>query len=308
MKIVIPDKIDVNQQSRKKLDTLSDIKIFDDIINDPKVIIERIGDAEIVTANFIDLTKEIIESCSNLKYIISPAVGYDWIDSDAATNKGIKILNCPTFNTQAVAEHAIALMFAIMRKILNANKSILNGKFDSMEFIGTEVSGKTLVTVGKGNIGSKILKMASGLGMKTDYIDSQTSSQEFKSKISQADVLVIAVPLNGQTKGLIDRDVLSFLKPTAILINVARGLIVDQDALYEVLINNKIAGAGIDVFPKDETIKETNDQIMKFAKLSNVVATPHMAFNTQESVERLGEELIDDLESCLSGSPINVVN
>jgi D-3-phosphoglycerate dehydrogenase len=308
MKIVIPDKINLDSESRKKLESFPDIKIYDDVVNDPATIIDRIKDAEVVTANYIDLTKEIIEASPKLKYIISPAVGYDWIDSKTATEKNIKILNCPTFNTQAVAEHAIALMFAVKRQILNANKSILNGKFDSMEYTGTEVSGKTLVSVGNGNIGSKILTMTRGLGMVTEFIDTKTTDVEFNDKISKADVLVLCFPLNDKTKGLINEEKLSLLKPSAIIINVARGLVIDQDAFYKVLSENKIAGAGIDVFPKDETLNETNVEIMKFAKLSNVVATPHMAFNTKEAESRLGVELITDIESCMNNNPINVVN
>lgn len=308
MKIIIPDKIDLDTVSRKRLENFPDIQIFDDVVNKPETIMERIKDAEIVTANYIDLTSEIIKASPKLKYIISPAVGYDWIDLTAAKERGIKILNCPTFNTSAVAEHAIALMFAVARKIVLANNSIFEGKFDSMAFKGTEVRGKTLVCLGRGNIGSKVLTMASGLGMNTDYIDTKTSANELDEKISKADVLVIAVPLNENTEGLINESKISLFKQTAIIINVARGLIVEQEALYKALSNKSIAGAGIDVFPDDQTIKVTNDHIMKFARLPNVVSTPHMAFNTIESEERLGSELIADIESCLAGDPINIVN
>lgn len=308
MKIVIPDKINLDKTNRQKLESIPGITIYDDVVNDPKTIIDRIKDAEVVTANYIDLTGEIIRSSPKLKYIISPAVGYDWIDSKAASERGIKILNCPTYNTQAVAEHAIALVFAVSRQIVKANNSILDGKFDSMAYTGTEVSGKTLVCLGNGNIGSKILRMASGLGMITDYIDSKTSPQEFDEKLSKADIFVLSIPLNEKTKEIINKSKISLLKPNAIVVNVARGLVIEQDAFYEALVNNKIAGAGIDTFPDDQTLKETNEQIMKFAKLQNVVATPHMAFNTQEATDRLGDELLKDINSCINNNPQNVVN
>lgn len=308
MNIVIPDKIDLSTDGRKKIESIPGIKIYDDIINDPKTIIQRIGDAEIVTANYIDLTSEIIENAKNLKYIISPAVGCDWIDKDVATSKGVKILNCPTFNTQAVAEHAIALIFSVYRHIVQAHNSIVAGEFKPMTYVGSEVVGKKLITIGNGNIGSKIQKMATGLGMKVDYIDSKTPQDEFNSKISSADIVVVAIPLNDSTRGLVNRQKISLLKPTSIVINVARGLIIEQDAFYESLSKGKIAGAGIDTFPDDQTISRANDEIIRFAKLSNVVCTPHMAFNTQESIERLGVELIADINSCLNNKPINVVN
>lgn len=308
MNIVITDKIRINKESRTKLESYPNIKIYDDTVNNPKEIIKRIKNAEIITANYIDLIKEIIEASPKLKYIISPGVGYDWIDVKTATLNRIKVLNCPTYNTQSVAEHAIALMFAVKRKLVNANKSMLQGKFSPMNFIGTEVFGKTLVCVGYGNIGSKIVKMAKGLGMQTDYVNTKTTANEFNKKIEKADVLVISVPLNEQTKGLINKAKLSLLKPSAIIINVARGLIIEQEAFYDVLKNNKIAGAGIDTFPEDGTITEINEEIKRFVILPNVVSTPHMAFNTEESVDRLGIELISNIDSCLNGNPINVVN
>ena len=126
MKVVITDKINFDASSRKKLEKIPDIKIYDDVPTSEKDIIERIKDAEIATAWYIDITREIIESAPKLKYIVVPAVGTEWVDSKAATEKGIKVLNCPTFNSQAVAEHAIGLMFAVKRQIVAAHQSILN--------------------------------------------------------------------------------------------------------------------------------------------------------------------------------------
>lgn len=308
MNIVIPDKIELSYASRKQLESIPGIKIFDDIKNDPKTIIDRIIDAQIVTANYIDLTAEIIQRADKLKYIISPAVGYDWIDKDEARNRGIKILNCPTFNTQAVAEHAIALIFSVYRQIVRAHNSIIKGDFDPMAYTGTEVAGKRLVTIGNGNIGSKVQKMAKGLGMEVDYIDSKTAQVEFDSKISMADIIVVAIPLNDSTRGLVNRQKFSLLKPSSIVINVARGLVVEQDVFYEALVSGRIAGAGIDTFPNDQTISKAGDEITRFAKLTNAVCTPHLAFNTKEATERLGNELIANINSCLNDQPINIVN
>ena len=222
--------------------------------------------------------------------------------------RGIKVLNCPSYNSQAVAEHAIGLIFAVSRKIIQAHISILNGAYKPQEFLGVEVEGKLLVTVGYGNIGKRIIKMAEGLGMKSDYINSKTTSQEIDEKIKKADILVLCLPLTAKTKNIIDKKRLSLLKKNAIVINVARGLVVDQKALYQALKKNKITGAGIDTFAKDETITKARKDILDFAKLQNVVATPHMAFNTKEAAERLGNELISNINSCFKNKPINVVN
>lgn len=307
MKTVITDFIQLDIKGRQKLEKIPDIKIYDDCINDPKIIIDRIKDAEIVTASYIDLNEEIIINSPKLKYIISPAKGFDWIDIKAANLRGIKVLNCPTFNANAVAEHAIALMFATQRKIVAIQSSILDGKYPN-DIIGSEISGKTLITIGYGEIGKKVIKMAQGLGMKTKLADSKTTPNELDNLISEADVLVACLPLNTSTNGLIDKSRLHMLKTSAIIINVARGLIIDNDELYKMLKNNEIAGAGIDVFPKDEVIIAATEDIIKMAQLPNVTATSHLAFNTFEAAERLGDELAANIESCLINKPINLVN
>lgn len=309
MRVVIPDHIDIDVRSRKILEEIPNIHIFDDTNNDPTAIVERIRDAEVITANYIDITSEIIEKSPKLRFIISPAVGYEWIDVKSATEKGIKILNCPTYNSQAVAEHAIALMFAVNRKLLVAREVILSGKFSNRnDLLGSEVMGKTLVMMGHGNVGKRIEKMAEGLGMKTRWTDSKTSVDETDKLIADADVLVMCLPLNESTNGILNSRRINLLKKTAIVINVARGLVIEQNSFFESLKENKILGAGIDVFPNDETLDETRQDIMNFAKLPNVVVTPHIAFKTNESVERLGNELLVNIKSCLDGSPINVVN
>ncbi len=310
MKIVITDKINFSDKTMEGLKKIPGIEIYDDV-PDKETIIERIKDADVATAWYVDITREIIESTTKLKYIVVPAVGTDWVNHEAANEKGIKILNCPTFNSQAVAEHAIGLMFAVKRQIVEANMSILEGGFNSKDFEGTEVKGKTLVTFGYGTVAKKVLEMAKGLGIETGHINSKTSEDESNELLKKADVLVMCLALNEQAKGILNTSRFSLLKHDAVVINVARGVTVDQDAFYKALTEGKIAGAGIDTFPNDETTTtsgKTPEEIMKFAKLPNVVSTPHMGFKTKESMERLGEELIRDIESCIAGSPINVVN
>lgn len=309
MKVVITDKINFNVASRKKLEKIPNIKIYSDVPSSVEDIIERIKDAEIATAWYIDLTKEIIEAAPKLKYIVVPAVGTEWVDSKTATVKGIKILNCPTFNSQAVAEHAIGLMFAVKRQIVAANQSVLRGEYSAKKFEGTEVRGKTLVTLGYGNVGQRVTEMAKGLGMETGYINTKTSDSESRELLRKADVLVLCLTLNDQTRGILNAAKISLLKKSAVIINVARGLVIDQSAFYNALSKGMIAGAGIDTFANDEnTLGKTPEEVLKFARLPNVVATPHIGFKTKEALERLGEELIRNIESCIEGEPINVVN
>lgn len=309
MRVVITDKINFYAESRKKLEKIPDIKIYDDVPSNKEEIIKRLKEAEVATAWYIDLTKEIIESAPKLKYIIVPAVGTEWVDSKTATRNGIKVLNCPTFNSQAVAEHAIGLMFAVKRQIVLAQQSILKGEYSAKKFEGTEVKGKKLVTFGYGNVGRRVIEMAKGLGMETGYINTKTSNLASERLLRNADVIILCLSLNEHTKGIFNAAKISLLKKSAVVINVSRGLVIDHSALYQALSEEKIAGAGIDTFPNDEnTLGKTPEEIMKFAKLPNVVVTPHIGFKTKEAMERLCEELIKNIESCNRGKPINVVN
>ena len=158
--MVITDKLNLDAAGRERLEKIPESKIYEDVPSSIEEIIQKVKDAEIITAWYVDITKEIIEATQKLRYIIVPAVRADLIDQKTATEKGIKILNCPTFTSQAVAEHAIGLMFAVKRQIVQANKSIIEGEFNSKNFGGTEVKGKTLVTFGFGNIGQKVVEIA----------------------------------------------------------------------------------------------------------------------------------------------------
>jgi phosphoglycerate dehydrogenase-like enzyme len=308
MRIVIPDKLDISNEDRVHLESYADISIYDDVNNDPSEIIKRISGAEIITANYIDLTKEIILATPTLKYIISPAVGYDWIDTKTASEQGIKVLNCPTFNTYAVAEHAIGLIFAVFRRITEAHLSILKGEWNTMEYIGHELRGKKLLSIGHGNIGKSVIRLADAIGMITSFADSKTTDEDLNSMIKNADVVVLCYPLNDRNKGSFNAEKIAMLSKSSILINVARGLVLDQDSLYNALKENRILGAGIDVFNKDETLTTGREDIIDIAKLPNVVATPHLAFNTYQTKERFGKELFINIDSILNNTPINVVN
>jgi D-3-phosphoglycerate dehydrogenase len=307
MKIVITDKIDMPNQSWADISQLGDVEIYHDIPKEHEII-QRIRDATIITANWVDITKNIIDSATNLKYIIVPAVGYEWIDVKAASNKGIKVINCPTQNTWAVAEHAIGLMFAIARNSVLSNYSLKQGNWQTEKFKGVELRGKKLGIVGYGKIGKKVAILANGLQMKVDYANSKTTQKQLDELISVSDFLCINAPLTEKTRHLIDDRRLHLIKPTAFLINVARGAIIDQQALIKALQEHRIAGAALDVFENEPLTGKPSPEIIGLANLSNVVATPHIAYNTQETSERLGKELIDNIKACIAGKPQNVVN
>ena len=307
MKIVFPDRIDLDAASLAKFHKLG-VQMYDDTPSDEVAIIERVHDAEIITANFIDVTRNIIDSAPNLKFIVSPAVGYEWIDYKYAARKGIKVLNCPTQNAEAVAEHALTLMLSVAHRIVEADISLQNGEWKQQELVGVELNRKKLGLVGYGKIGKLIEKKASGIGMKVRYVNSKSSAGELDQLLRDSDVICLCVALNDSTKNLINAQRLKLLKKEAIFINVARGAVVDEAALLRLLKQGLIGGAGLDVFQNESFTGDVSNSIQEIAKLSNVVATPHLAYNTKETTSRLGQELLHGIQACMAGDPVNVVN
>jgi phosphoglycerate dehydrogenase-like enzyme len=306
MRIVFPDRIDFDNVAKGKIRALN-IKTYDDAPSNEATIIERIHDAELIAVNFISLTRRCIDAAPNLRYVISAAVGYDGIDYEYAASKGITVLNCPTQNANAVAEMAITLMFAVSRKIVTASGELRAGKWTGLDIVGTELSHKKLGLIGYGRVGKLIEQKVGGLQMRVTHVDSRSSTQELDSLIKQSDVICLCLTLNSATRRIIDEQRLTNMQPHSILINIARGDVIDQRALIDALEKGTILGAGIDVYENEPASGNVPDEILQLATLPNVVATPHIAYNTQETIARLGEELFNNIESCIAGKPINVI-
>ena len=307
MQITFLNGIDIDKASRQKFEAMG-VQIHNDTPNDEVVIIERIKEAEIIAANFIDITSKVIDAAPNLKYIISSAVGYERIDYAYAARKGIKVLNCPTQNAEAVAEHALTLMLTVAHRITEATIDLQQSNWGQQKFVGVELSHKKLGLVGYGKIGKLIEQKVAGLDMRVSYVNSTSSSKEIDALLQDSDVVCLCLSLNETSKGMIDERRLKLFKKGAILVNVARGAIVDQAALVASLKAHNIRGAGLDVFLDEPFTGGAPDSIVEIARLSNVVATPHIAYNTEETMQRLGQELLANVESCVNASPLNVVN
>lgn len=306
MNIVFPDKISLSKEYIDRIKALG-VQLFDDL---PEVdeLKSRIKDAEIITAGYIDVTPEIIDSAPRLKYIIVPAVGYEWVDVEYAAQKGVTTLNCPTYNSQAVAEHAIALLMAVNRSLVMGVDEIRSGVWNSHSLnSGVELTGKQLGLIGHGNVGKRIEKIVTSLGMSVRFVDSRSTNNEIDELVASSDFVCICAPLNDGTRHLVNKRRLESMKPSAILVNVGRGAIVDQAALIDVLKTRKIRGAGLDVFDGEPLTGTPSDEIVSIAKLPNVIATPHIAYNTLEIQDKQGDELLQNIKSCIDGKPINTV-
>lgn len=243
-----------------------------------------------------------------LKIVANYAVGFDNIDTAAAAERNVFVTNTPGGFEKSVAEHAVGLMLAVGRKIIVADKFVRQGEYERWDpniFIGMEFSGKTVGIVGMGRIGSALAKTCEqGLGMKT--ITCTRDKNSLNELLTQSDVVSLHVPLSAETKHLIGQKELSLMKKTAILINTARGAIIDEMALAKALQEKWILGAGLDVF-EDETKLLTESEKILYS-LDNVVLTPHIASATTQARGEMSRLAASNIIDALSGkTPGNTV-
>lgn len=260
---------------------------------------------------------EVLEAAgSQLKVVANYAVGYDNIDIEAAKQKNVMVTNTPGVLTEAVAEHTISLMFAAAKSIVEADKFTRGGKYTQWEpkgFLGPQLSGKTLGVVGLGRIGSMVAKVGhSGLGMNVLYYDVKRNEdferevgakyEELDDILKQADFVSIHVPLLPATKHLINKERLSLMKKSAILVNTSRGPVVDEVALIEALKTKVIWAAGLDVYENEPELSPG------LAELPNAVLTPHTASATFEARDAMSKMCAENIIAALEGqTPPNLV-
>lgn len=282
----------------------------DDQTSAPKEeIINQVKEAHALWAmlsNQID--EEVFEAATNLKVVANLAVGYNNIDLDAARKHGVMVTNTPEVLTEATADLTFALLLATARRIIEAEKSVRSGDWKSwspMGMAGQQVGGATLGIIGMGRIGEAVARRGQGFGMNVLYHNRTRRSledvkyAELDDLLQNSDFVVILTPLTEETKGMISERELSLMKDTACLINVARGGIVDEQALYEALKSEKIWGAGLDVFEKEPVPLDH-----PLLTLPNVTVLPHIgsaAIQTRLAMMALNAEAI---RSCLEGRSV----
>lgn len=243
---------------------------------------------------------DLLEKAPNLKYVIRAGEGTDNIDKALCQTKGVKVSNTPGANNNSAAEHAIALMLTVLRNTAFAHQSMAENRWDKSLYTGVELSNKRIGIIGFGRIGQIVAKRLSGFEPEVIFYDPFLEStdisyakkeNDLKKIFSECDIISIHVPLLDTTKNLISSELLDSMKSDAILINAARGKIVDEKALYKTLSEKKIAGAGFDVFAT-EPLEEDSP----LRKLDNIVLTPHLGASTKEAQVRVGQMVINQLE------------
>jgi len=252
------------------------------------------------------VTSDIINAAENLQVIARVGVGVDNIDVDAATRRGIIVINSPEGNIVSTAEHTIAMLLALARHIPKAHSLLRAGRW-SREFKGTEIRNKTLGIIGLGRVGTEVAQLAKGLHMNVIAYDPMIAESwaerlgvqlvKLETLLTTSDFVTIHVPLNPTTKGLIGPDQLKLMKPTAMLINCARGSLVDEQALYKALEQGLLAGAAIDVFSQEPA----KDNIL--LKSEKVIVTPHLAASTVEAETSASRDIAEQIIALLKGYP-----
>ena len=281
----------------------------------PEELLERIEEYDgLIVRSATQVTAEVISRADNLKAVGRAGIGVDNIDIEAATKRGILVANAPESNTVAAAEHTLALMLSAARRIPAADASLREGEWKRSAFKGIEVAEKTLGLVGLGHVGSIVARGAHGMGMEVLAYDPYVSEDRMRSMnvrraasveevLENSDFVSLHVPRTPQTVGMISDETLARMRPTAYLINVARGGIVDETALYNALKEGTIAGAALDVFATEPT---TDSPL--FA-LPNVVVTPHLGASTAEAQDRAGITAAEQVATALRGAvPVHAIN
>lgn len=273
----------------------------------PSELLNEISNYDaIVIRSATKVTREVIEKADHLKVIGRAGVGVDNIDVEAATEKGIYVVNSPRASTISVAEIAIAYMLALSRNLVQATNETKLGKWPKKQLVGTELFSKTLGFIGCGRIGAEVAKRAKIFGMKCIVYDpylppevpvkigvEMTDNLDHLFRIS--DFITIHAWLTDETRGMINKNELEIMKPTAFLVNCARGGIIDEDALYDALKGGKIAGAALDVFAVEPARKN------KLFELDNLYVSPHIGASTKEAQKRAGQVTAEQVQLVLTG-------
>jgi len=317
MKIVVLDGYTENpgDLSWEGLEQLGDLTVYDRSSRDQ--VVERIGNAEIVLVNKVQLTKEIMEHTTNLKYIGVLATGYNVVDVEAAKAKGITVTNIPTYGTDGVAQYAIALLLELCHRIGEHSTTVFAGDWTTnadwcyWNSPQMELAGKTIGIIGYGRIGQKVGAIAAALGMTVIANDRSHAEEIFAGAkmvdldqlFSESDVISLHCPLFPETEGLINKETIAKMKDGVYIVNDSRGQLINEADLRDALNSGKVGGAAVDVV-STEPIKQDNPLL----EAKNMIITPHMAWASREARARLMAIAVENVEKFQAGTPVNVVN
>ena len=286
---------------------LGDVVIYDKTA--PEDIKERISDAEVVIVNKVKLSESVLTSATSLRLICTFATGYDNIDVEYCKREGIAVCNVPAYSTQSVSLMTVSTVLALQTKLYEYSSYVASGEYtdsgvaNKLTPVYHEIAGKTWGIVGYGNIGKQVARVAEALGCnilvykRTPVVG--VECVDFDTICQKSNILSLHVPLNEETKNLLDKKHIAMLKKGAIVVNVARGAVADEAALAEAILEKKIGGLGIDVYSKEPF--DEDHPFNQIKHLPNVLLTPHMAWGGYETRVRLLAEIKENIIAFYNG-------
>lgn len=302
----IPDEVLVEKVREAAGD--NEVIYYNTRREDTETLIERSRDADAVVLSNFKFSREVMEKCPHLKYICVAFTGYDHVDMDYARERGIAVSNCAGYSTSAVTDLVFGFVIDLYRNIIKCNDVVRNGGTKA-GLIGPELEGKKFGIIGTGAIGSRVARIANAFGCKV-YAYSRTRKNlpdvtftDLDTLMSTCDIISVHVPQNSETTGMISKEKIALMKNDAVLINTARGPIVDSIALAEALNNGKIAGAAVDVFETEPPI----DPEHPLLNARNCIATPHIAFASVQAMYKRADIVCENIRAYLEGNPVNLV-
>jgi glycerate dehydrogenase len=280
---------------------------------------ERVKDADIIIVNKAPMNESTLKDAPNVKLICLFATGFDNVDLEYCKSRGIKVANVVNYCTPAVAQHTLLLAMALSEKLAFYDDYVKSGTYSAQERFSnfdrpfTELAGKIWGIVGMGAIGHRVAALAEAFGCKVIFFSASGKSTcteyervEFDTLLAESDILSLHCPLSDRTRGLMNKDAFAKMKKTAVLINVARGPVVNTQDLYDALTTGEIAAAGLDVLEKEPMTKD--NPLHKIKDSTKLIITPHMSWASTESRERLVQEVAANIEAFLRGENRNIVN
>lgn len=313
MKLVIIEPLGVEKEkllsmAAEALKNNVEIIYYETKVTDTETLIERGKDADIIAVSNLPLNSDVINGCKNLKLISVAFTGVDHIAMDACRKNGVMVCNCAGYSTAAVADLVFGMIVTLYRNIIPCDKVTREeGTKDGL--IGFELEGKKLGVIGTGAIGLRVANIAKAFGCEV-YAFSRTVKEvpgitymDLDTLLTTCDIISIHTPLNESTKALINAEKIALMKKNSIIINTARGPIIDSNALAKALNSGKIAGAGIDVFEKEPPIGEDHPLL----HTPNTVVSPHIGFATKEALVKRAVIVFDNIVKWLENKPQNVM-
>lgn len=305
--------------------------LFKDVLDEKNV--DQVADYEVISVFiYSHINRAILDRLGKLRLVATRSTGHDHINIEDCVKKGVAVCNVPVYGDTTVAEHTFALILSLSRLIHDSYERTRRGDFSCEGVQGFDLNGKTLGVLGTGRIGVKVIEIAKGFKMNILAFD-RYPNQALADKegfgytsatdlLEKSDVVSLHLPLNNETFHFLNKESISKMKKGAIIINTARGGLIDTHALTEALINGQLNGAGLDVLEEESLIREEAQLLLDnvprerlatmlrahiLLRLNNVIITPHCAFNSKESLERLVNATIENINAFIEGKPQNIV-